>query len=479
MGSGSGAGRRAIAAGVALLLVGGCVGGPPDGESERRRLGAYVVEQPPPDVGKRLDIDYDGKVVLLGARVEPAGPVRPGQQLKLVLYWQVRSKVGAGWNLFTHLLDGAGERIANLDNAGPLRRQEGDQQVLGPWAWEAGKVYIDELDVTLPPTIRTSQVQIVAGLWKGKDRMRIRSGPRDRHQRGIVAELSMAGAAAKPRIVLDTRVPQMRVDRLDEGTAPTIDGRLDEAVWQQAGETGAFRDVATGHPNRRRDLGGSARLLWDDSAMYVGITVIDADVRGGFDTEAKDPHLWTGDTAEIMVDPDGDGDNRDYYEIQIGPQNLVFDSRFDDYNRPVKRPDGPFGHEDWSARLESAVVVDGELDQPGPDRGYVVEVRIPWSSFAVARHAPPRVGDEWRMNFYAMEKNSGVGWSPILGQGNFHRASRFGRVLWAERGWQPPGAPAAPAASGALPTPSASGSTRPVPSHRAPPDLRPRPSSGP
>jgi hypothetical protein len=34
------------------------------------------------------------------------------------------------------------------------------------------------------------------------------------------------------------------------------------------------------------------------------------------------------------------------------------------------------------------------------------------------------------MNFYAMKNNGGTAWSPILGQGNFHRATRFGRVRW-------------------------------------------------
>src|SRR6476469_7620274 len=34
------------------------------------------------------------------------------------------------------------------------------------------------------------------------------------------------------------------------------------------------------------------------------------------------------------------------------------------------------------------------------------------------------------MNIYAMKDNGGVGWSPILDQGNFHRASRFGRIDW-------------------------------------------------
>ncbi len=140
-----------------------------------------------------------------------------------------------------------------------------------------------------------------------------------------------------------------------------------------------------------------------------------------------------------MVDPDGDGDNKDYYEIQINPQNLVFDSQFDDYNSPKKEPDGPFGHQEWSAKLKSAVAVDGTLDKAGDkDKGYTVEVMIPWKSFSKAKQAPPKIGDTWRMNFYAMQNNGGVSWSPILGQGNFHKATRFGKVLWAEKGYQPP-----------------------------------------
>jgi hypothetical protein len=30
-----------------------------------------------------------------------------------------------------------------------------------------------------------------------------------------------------------------------------------------------------------------------------------------------------------------------------------------------------------------------------------------------------------------MKQNAGVAWSPILGQRNFHKASRFGKVTWA------------------------------------------------
>ena len=109
----------------------------------------------------------------------------------------------------------------------------------------------------------------------------------------------------------------------------------------------------------------------------------------------------------------------------------MFDSRFDDYNQPRGSPKGPFGHQGWSAKLESAVTLRGTLDRPGDkDQGYTVEIRIPWTSFDKARQAPPRPGDTWRINLYAMQNDGGVAWSPILGKGNFHRASRFGKVTW-------------------------------------------------
>jgi hypothetical protein len=132
-----------------------------------------------------------------------------------------------------------------------------------------------------------------------------------------------------------------------------------------------------------------------------------------------------------MIDPDGDGDNKDYYEIQINPQNLVFDTQYDDYNLPNGNGRGPFGHEEWSANLTSAVVVHGTIDDDSDiDQGYTVEAKIPWASFTKAQHAPPTPATAWRMNFYAMKNNGGTAWSPILGMGNFHRASRFGRVHW-------------------------------------------------
>jgi len=239
------------------------------------------------------------------------------------------------------------------------------------------------------------------------------------------------GAASSAQKGDPRALKQVSVKKLPSGEVITIDGVLSEGAWKGAAGTGAFVDVGSGLPNARIPVQGNVRLLWDDTFLYAGFEVKDAQIRGGFAEDAKDPHLWDRDTVEMMIDPDGDGDNKDYYEIQVNPQNLVFDTQYDGYNFPNGNGRGPYGHEEWSAGLTSAVKLAGTMDNDSDDdEGYTVEVKVPWASFAKAKRSPPAVGDVWRMNFYAMQNNGGVSWSPILGQGNFHRASRFGRVEW-------------------------------------------------
>ncbi|MCL2779650.1 MAG: carbohydrate-binding family 9-like protein [Polyangiaceae bacterium] len=236
-------------------------------------------------------------------------------------------------------------------------------------------------------------------------------------------------------------VPTLRVEKLAPGEKIVIDGKGDDKAWAMAASTGPFVNVGTGGSAESLPVKGSANITWDDDSMYVLIEVKDPDVVGYFtnpELQPKDwtvtgqPMTWTRDTAEIMIDPDGDGDNKNYYEIQINPQNKIFHSQFDTRNFPKTEPLGPFGHEDWDPKLTSAVVVHGTMDNPSDrDEGYTVEAAIPWSAFEKgAKNRPPKPGDSWRMNFYAMKNNGGTAWSPILGLGNFHTARRFGRVVW-------------------------------------------------
>ncbi len=423
---------------LSFALLTACVGNPTppptkphDAKAAAERLKTFILDAPPADMGTQLDVDFDGKLKLLAAHVEAANPGKPGDRVKVTMYWQAQQKLPAGWKLFTHIVDGSGERLSNIDSVGPLRELRDGTQSLPPEDWEVGKTYVDEQVFTIPSKARTDRLQILTGLFRAHDRMKIVSGPHDTTNRAIVATLALTGRAGAK----NEHLPTLRVDKLEPTTKIKLDGKLDEPAWQAAASTGPLVDVGTGEPNKTSPVNGDVKVLWNDDGVYVGFSVADTDILGGFKKDEKDPHLWTKDTVEMMVDPDGDGDNKDYYEIQISPQNLVFDSQFDAYNEPKVEPDGPFGHQEWSSNLKSAVTLDGTVDKSNDeDRGYTVEAMIPWKSFSKAVKLPPELGSTWRVNFYVMKNNAGVAWSPILGQGNFHRASRFGRVTWSKKG---------------------------------------------
>ncbi len=376
----------------------------------------------PSSMPLRLGVEFDSAVELLGGKLEPASGLKPGSRVELTLYWRKRASIAKGYRLFTHVLDEAGERILNLDDIGPLRKVVAGEPLHPPSAWDNDVVYVDQQAFSLPLTLRTDSFSIVTGLFRGEERLKVTRGPH-RGERAVVVKAQVNRPTSS-----NVALPQIWIPRRRANAEIVIDGKLDDALWTTAASTGPLVNVATGDAPSGADLAGSVKLVYDEQALYVGFEVFDEDLRGGFDPERPDPHLWTRDTVEIMIDPDAEGDNLDYYEIQVGPQNLVFDSQFDSYNRPKVEPGGPFGHQEWSAGLTSAVALHGTLDDNKEDEGYVVELSIPWTAFSKAKRVPPTAKDVWRMNFYAIQNNSGAAWSPILGQGNFHLASRFGRV---------------------------------------------------
>jgi hypothetical protein len=419
-------------------------------DEQRQRVAQYILDKAP-EIPNKLDTVFGEKLKLLGYSVEPASTLKPGQTVKITFYWQPTAKIEGGYRLVTSVLDGSGERLLTIDRNAPLRPNSKDKSAgLAPRFWDPNKVYVDPQTFHVPKT-KSDTIQIVASLTKKDGTLPVTTGPKDSSERAIVASFKLGKSEPK-----GPKLPSISVDKLEKDVKITVDGKLDEPAWETAAALGPFVDVATGKASDKSPVGGSAKLLWNDTNLYVAFQVTDANITGGFPKTAKDPHLWTKDTVELMVDPDGDGDNADYYEIQIGPQNLVFDSQFDKYNEPKTEPDGPFGHEDWSSKLKSAVILDGTIDKADDtDKGYTVEAAIPWKSFSKAKQVPPALGDTWRLNLYAMQDNSGVAWSPILGQGNFHKASRFGKVRFTAKGWTPeppdggaPDAAAAPATSG-------------------------------
>jgi hypothetical protein len=476
--------------GLFAVVLGGlisiaCVGGSKGLTSEdKERLKTSVLETVPADVPHKLDVNFENKVHLVGYKFEPE-TAGPGQEVKLTYYWRSDDTVEDGWLLFTHTKDEVSGKMGNLDYVGPLREDRNGRQVLGPDRWEKGKIYVDQQTYKVPDDVQ-GEIGVYVGVWKGDARLRVISGPNDGDNSAIVGRIK-TGVAQKPAEEhTQNDVPSIVVNALAKGDKITVDGKGDEPAWGAAASTGPFVDVGTGKPNTSFPVNASAKLAWDDKNLYVFVQVQQADPYTGF-TDAKSqpaaftasgqPKLWEQDAVEMMVDPDPSGDNKDYYELQINPQNKVFKSQFDSLQQPSGGPNGPFGHEDWDPKLKSAVQIQ---KADGKVTGYNVEFAIPWAAYAKAANHPPKSGDIWRMNFYGMHNNAGVAWSPILGQGNFHKASRFGKVTWAAPAAAAPSSSAvaaAPPGGGGPPAPS--GSMHPMPLPRVAMPMRTHPAQQP
>jgi hypothetical protein len=187
-------------------------------------------------------------------------------------------------------------------------------------------------------------------------------------------------------------------------------------------DTGNGRSVSASHP-----VAATARIGWDAERLYLGFVVADGHPAAPFRRGDVDPHLWGSASAvEVMLQPGDPGDNREYYEIQVDTVGAIFDTHWDDLMTPLAGTPAErvFGHQDWSCAAERAATVE-------PGHSYTIEMAVPWAALVKGRTPiPPRAGDVWRLNLYSFRDGQrlALGWSPIRGQGNFHKSSRFGRI---------------------------------------------------
>jgi hypothetical protein len=154
---------RALVLGMlALSVAAGCNQAPKQSEETAElapELKALVLSEAPSDIPHPHYIDFNGKAELLGYALEPSsGLAAPGSKLSLKLYWRSVGKLDEGYVPFTELVTPGGKRI-EISGSGPVR-----QGALVPSKWEPGKVYVDELDITVPADIDAARVSIVVGL---------------------------------------------------------------------------------------------------------------------------------------------------------------------------------------------------------------------------------------------------------------------------------------------------------------------------
>lgn len=150
---------------------------------------------------------------------------------------------------------------------------------------------------------------------------------------------------------------------------PTIDGYFMD--WNQPDI--AIKHVVYGAENWNgaADLSGSTQLGWDQTYLYFAIHVVDE----RYVQESRGAKLYLGDSLEILLDRDLNGDygdrslSSDDYQIGISPGR----------GEPGVAPEVYL----WYPSGKAGAVTGASVAAMATGDGYVVEGAIPWSVFGI------------------------------------------------------------------------------------------------
>ncbi|MFC1564969.1 carbohydrate binding family 9 domain-containing protein [candidate division KSB1 bacterium] len=170
---------------------------------------------------------------------------------------------------------------------------------------------------------------------------------------------------------------QKSLTAVKTNVAPRIDGRLDDAVWNEAKFTGDFiqREPSEGEPATERT---EVAVIYDDRNLYVAAKCYDSEPEYIIATEMRrDEMLWNDDYFDIIIDTFND--KRNAFFFTTNPLAMRRDGRVSD--------EGRIENNDWDGVWECKTSQD--------DNGWYVEIAIPWQTLRF------REGDNitWGANF--------------------------------------------------------------------------------
>lgn len=221
----------------------------------------------------------------------------------------------------------------------------------------------------------------------------------------ILAVQAPAQPVTNPRIDFSPRSYLCRL-----ASSPVqIDGRLDEPSWREAPWTEKFTDIE-GPAKPLPRFATRVKMLWDQEYFYVAAELREPDVWGTI--RERDAVIFYDNDFEVFIDPDGD--THQYYEFEMNALNSVWDLFL---VKPYR--DGGPAVNGWDIKgLKTAVHVEGTVnDRSDRDIGWSVELAFPWAALKEAAHreAPPKPGDQWRVNF------SRVQWKTEFKDGKYRK----------------------------------------------------------
>ena len=199
-----------------------------------------------------------------------------------------------------------------------------------------------------------------------------------------------------------------------EGQAIVLDGRLDDAAWEQAEYVGMVPLKAD-----RNVVHTTVRVLWSPDTLYVGFDCREPAMDRLYVTERArdDGDMWKDAGIELFVN--ASADRIDYRHVMVNALGNVSDAS-------CRRVGGVQTESDYAWNTRATVKT-----WRGED-AWQAEIALP---VADVQDRPLRAGDAWVANFCRNRNISGGSkadnqlhtWSPFLKRG-FHDLHAFGRL---------------------------------------------------
>ena len=209
------------------------------------------------------------------------------------------------------------------------------------------------------------------------------------------------------------------------GGAIEVDGKIDDDAWKDVPWTDDFVDIE-GDVKPRPRFRTRVKMVWDETHFYLAAEMVEPHVWGTL--TRHDSVIFHDNDFEVFIDPDGD--NHEYYEVEINALNTEWDLLLE---KPY-RDGGPAVNAWEIPGLKTAVHVNGRINDPeGEDESWTVEIAIPWPTLADRAHrpTPPRDGDQWRVNFSRVE------WDHVIAGKSYRKVPNRPEANWV---WSPQGA---------------------------------------
>ena len=196
--------------------------------------------------------------------------------------------------------------------------------------------------------------------------------------------------------------------RIEPSQIPSIDGQLDEGIWQEAFLITEFfqRDPAEGEPATEKT---EVRILYSDEHIFIGLRCLDSEPSRIRATELRrDDPLENDDRFTLLLDTFHD--RRNAYLFRINPRGTKFDAQITDEKRQL--------NSDWDEKWAAAGRISEE--------GWTAEMAIPFKSL---RSSSQQVQD-WGLNLerIIVRKNEEVYWSGYSRDYEFWNVSQAGTL---------------------------------------------------